>query len=253
MEYRPRILDNYPHQRHFLQLVNIPVFGTPFLYMKNHKAACTTVLATLMANLLQQKGETTDSIDMGSVHTPPNTLLLTGPRGLSMPRVMEALADKQVYRFTIVREPVARTVSSFADKIVKGEKQKTRLMRYLKRPADSDLTLSEFLDIMAQDPAARDLDRHWRSQRLEISYDFISYDFVGDMADLGGALSRIVRRVFNVAHPELQDTRASLGHKSRSAELIQGMTATDRRNIEAAFGPDFEMYEDVRQKLAEAA
>ena len=49
MEYRPRILDNYQHQRHFLQLVNIPVFGAPFLYMKNHKAACTTVLAPIPA------------------------------------------------------------------------------------------------------------------------------------------------------------------------------------------------------------
>ncbi|MGX9352153.1 sulfotransferase family 2 domain-containing protein [Shimia sp. W99] len=253
MDYRPRILDNYQHRRHFLQLVNIPVFGTPFLYMKNHKAACTTVLATLMANLLQKKGEGTESIDMGSVHTPPNTLLLTGPRGLSMPRVMEALADKQVYRFTIVREPVARTVSSFADKIVKGEKQKTKLMRYLKKPADSDMSLSQFLDVMAHDEGARDVDRHWRSQRLEVSYDFINYDFVGDMADLNGAMKRIVRRLFDVEHPEVQDTRTSLGHQSMSAELIAAMTATDRKNIETAFGPDFEMYEDVRRTLARAA
>ncbi len=253
MAYRPRILENYHHQRHFLQLVNIPVFGTSFLYMKNHKAACTTVLATLMANLLAQRGEGTGSIDMGSVHRPPDSLLLTGSRGLSMERVMEALADRQVYRFTVVREPVARTVSSFADKIVKGDKHKIKLMQYLKRPVDSDMTLSEFLDIMAQDVGARDVDRHWRSQRLEVSYDFINYDFVGDMADLDGALTRILRRIFDVERPKVQDTRTSLGHKSKSAELIDGMTATDRRNIEAAFGPDFEMYEEVRQKLAQAA
>ncbi|MEP2530291.1 sulfotransferase family 2 domain-containing protein [Shimia sp.] len=221
--------------------------------MKNHKAACTTVLATLMANLLEQKGEATEGLDMRLVHTPPNTLLLTGPRGLSIAQVMEALADRRVFRFTIVREPVARTVSSFADKIVKGDKQKTKLMRYLKRPADSDLSLSQFLDIMAQDQGARDVDRHWRSQRLEVSYDFINYDFVGDMADLHGALSQIVRRIFQVERPKVQDTRASMGHKSKSAELIEGMTALDRRNIEKAFGPDFEMYEDVRQKLAQVA
>ncbi|PSL19145.1 sulfotransferase family 2 domain-containing protein [Shimia abyssi] len=253
MDYRPRILDNYPNQRHFLQLVNIPVFGAPFLYMKNHKAACTTVLATLMANLLDQKGEGTGSIDMNTVHTPPNTLLLTGPRGLKMAQVLEALADRRVYRFTIIREPVARTVSSFADKIVKGDKQKTKLMRYLKRPVNSDMSLSQFLDIMAQDPGARDVDRHWRSQRLEVSYDFINYDFVGDMADLDGALNRIVRHIFKVDRPQVQDTRTSLGHKSKSAELIEGMTPSDRRNIETAFGPDFEMYHDVRQKLSQAA
>ena len=253
MHYRPRILDNYPHQRHFLQLVNMPVFGAPFLYMKNHKAACTTVLATLMANMLKQQGQGTESIDMGSVHTPPNSLLLTGPRGLSLERVMEALADRQVFRFTIVREPVARTVSSYADKIVKGGKQKTKLMSYLKRPTDSDLTVSEFLDILAQDEGARNVDRHWRSQRLEVSYDFINYDFIGDMADLEGALSFIVIKLFGEHLPQMEDTRSSLGHRSKSAELIDNLTGTDKRNIERAFAPDFEMYQDVRRILKEAA
>ncbi|WP_204112490.1 sulfotransferase family 2 domain-containing protein [Shimia biformata] len=252
MSFHPKILDNYLHQKHFLQLVNIPVSGKPFLYMKNHKAACTTVLATLMAHMLSEKGEDAASIDMSTVHTPPKSLLLTGPRGLSMPRVMEALADRQVFRFTILREPTARTVSSYADKIVKGDKQKAKLMRYLKRPVNSDMSLSEFLDVMAQDEGARDVDRHWRSQRKEVSYDFINYDFVGDMADLKGALAHVTRRVFD-AEPMLQDTRSSLGHKSSSAELIAEMTPTDRKNIETAFGPDFEMYEDVRKTLAQAA
>ena len=253
MVHHPRILDNYLHNKHFLQLVNVPVFGKPFLYMKNHKAACTTVLATLMANLIDLKGAGSETIDMTSVHTPPKSLLLTGPRGLTMDRVMEALADRQVFRFTIVREPVARTVSSFSDKIVKGDKQKGKLMRHLKRPIDDDISLSEFLDIMAQDEAARDIDRHWRSQRKEVSYDFINYDFVGDMADLDGAMRHVVKTIFDVDTPQLQDTRSSLGHKSASAEMIAAMTPTDRRNIETAFGEDFEMYEDVRQRLAQAA
>lgn len=253
MEHDYSILRNYPHRRHFLQLVNIPVFGAPFLYMKNHKAACTTVLATLMANLLAQKGEGADGIDMNLVHTPPNSLLLTGPRGLTMPRVMDALADRRFFRFTIVREPVARTVSSYADKILKGDKQKNKLMRYLKRPVESDLSLSQFLDVMAHDEGARDVDRHWRSQRLEVSYDFINYDFVGDMADLTGALGVIVRRIFDVEQPQLQDTRSSLGHKSASAELIETMTPADRRNIEKAFGADFDMYDDVKLRLSKAA
>lgn len=253
MDYQPRILDNYLHTKHFLQLVNVPVFGKPFLYMKNHKAACTTVLATLMDNLIKLRGDGAETIDMASVHTPPKSLLLTGPRGLNMPRVMEDLADRRVFKFTIVREPVARTVSAFSDKIIKGEKQKAKLMRHLKRPVDSDISLSEFLDIMANDEGARDVDRHWRSQRKEVSYEFIDYDFVGDMADLNGAMSHVVKTLFDVDTPELQDTRKSLGHRSASADMIAAMTATDRRNIEIAFGEDFEMYEDVRQRLALAA
>lgn len=253
MDHRPKLLDNYLHTKHFLQLVNIPVFGTPFLYMKNHKAACTTVLATLMAHLLAQQGQGVDAIDMSSVHTPPKSLLRTGPRGLSMAQVMEALADRHVYRFTIVRDPVARTVSSFADKIMRGEKQKAKLMRYLRRPTDQDVSLSQFLDILAQDEGARDIDRHWRSQRKELSYDFINYDFVGDMANLNGALRHVMRHIFQEETPAIQDTRSSLGHKSTSAELIEAMSVADHQNIQSAFGPDFDMYEDVRTRFAQAA
>lgn len=253
MANRSAILANYLHKRHFLQTVNIPVLGSPFLYMKNHKAACTTVLATLMAHLLELQGEGTESIDMDSVHTPPKSLLLTGPRGLRVWRVMQALDDPAVFRFTIVREPVARTVSSFADKIVKGDKQKTKLMRYLGRPVESDMSLSEFLDILAHDEGAQDVDRHWRPQRKEISYDYINYDYVGDMADLRGALGYVVKRIFDADTPKMQDTRQTLGHKSHSRELIEGMTAQDRANIEKAFGPDLEMYEEVRKSLAEVA
>ena len=252
MADREAILANYSHKRHFLQTVNIPALGEPFLYMKNHKAACTTVLATLMAHLLDLRGEGTESIDMDSVHTPPKTLLLTGPRGLNVRRVMRALDDPGMFRFTIVREPVARTVSSFADKIVKGDKQKTKLMRYLGRPVESDMSLSEFLDILAQDEGAQDVDRHWRPQRKEISYDFIDYDYIGDMADLRGALGHVVKRIFDVDAPKMQDTRRTLGHKSHSQELIEDMTAQDRANIEKAFGPDLEMYEEVRKALGQA-
>jgi len=250
------ILKNYLHQKHFLQLVNVPTTppaGGPFLYMKNHKAACTTVLATLLAHLLAEKGEGRAGIDMETIHTPPKNLLLTGARGLSVQRVMKDLSDPGVFRFTVVRDPVARTVSAFADKIVRQDKQKRKLMRHLGRPDDGDITLSEFLDIMARDPSARDIDRHWRNQCKEISFGLIDYDFIGDMADLNSALHILVRRCFAVDAPQIEDTRKSLGHASKSGDLIAALTRTDRKNIEVAFGDDLEMYACVQKNLADGA
>ncbi len=247
------ILGNYINKRHFLQNVNIPVSGTPFVYMKNHKAACTTVLATLLAHLLDMRGEGTERINMNSVHAPPRTLLLTGLRSLNVPQVKRALEDPAAFRFTVVRDPLSRTVSSFADKILKADIQKNFLMRYLRRPMDSDITLSEFLDILANDAGALNVDRHWRPQRKEICYDHIDYHFIGDTADLSGAIAHIVKRIFDSDEPIMQDTRKTLGHTSHSHELIEGLTAQDRRNIEKALEQDFEMYEEVRKSPAETA
>lgn len=244
---------NYLHRRHFLQTVNLPASppaGAAFLYMKNHKAACTSILATLMAHLMAERGET-EALSMENVHTPPKSLLLTGVRGLTPEQVMAALADPAVFKFTVVREPISRTVSAYADKIAGAQKQKRKLMQALGRDADDDLSLSQFLDLLAQEPRLRDLDRHWRNQCKEISYHEIAYDFIGDVADLQGALRIVVARCFAADTPLYQDTRSSLGHRSSSRELIEGLTAADRRNLDSAFADDLDMYDEVRRRLAE--
>lgn len=247
---------NYWHRRHFLQTVNLPAFEMPgknFLYMKTHKAACTTVLATLMTQIAHLKGDTAD-ISMETVHNPPNTLLLTGPRGLEPDDVTSAVQDKNVFKFTVIRDPLTRTVSAWADKIKSNHKQKARLMEHLGLPTEKNLTLKQFLEVLAKDEGARDLDRHWRPQRKEISYDQIDFDFIGTVETLEGDMAYISREIFgDAALPKLNDTRQSLGHKTSARELIDTLTARDMRHLERALGPDLEMYEAVQKHLGVAA
>ncbi|MEM5475543.1 sulfotransferase family 2 domain-containing protein [Pacificibacter sp. AS14] len=249
------LVANYPHRRHFLQTVNLPTVapnGQSFLYMKNHKCACTTVIATLMSLLAKQQG-IEEEISMDSVHAPPKSVLLTGPRGLSNESVMAAIADPKVFKFSIVRDPVTRTVSAYADKIASGDKQKAKLMKYLGRPADSNITLKQFIALLASDEGARNLDRHWRSQRQEISYDHIPFDYIGTVEDIKPAMGHIVSKIFgDEAVAQVVDTRTSMGHKTSSKAMIATLIDRDMRNLRKAFGPDFEMYEAVQSKLAAA-
>ena len=99
-----------------------------------------------------------------------------------------------------------------------------------------------------QNPAALDVDRHWRPQSKEISWGLISYDVVGTTDNLDPALEQIVLKCFNQKRPMVQDTRASLGHKTSASELVQSLTKKDRRNIDRAFGADLEMYETVKSQ-----
>lgn len=250
------LLVNYPHRKHFLQTVNLPAFqpsGRSFLYMKNHKAACTTVLATLMQNLACEKGIDED-ISMDSVHSPPKSLLLTGPRRLSDESVTGAMNDPDVFKFTIVRDPVSRTVSAYADKVLSGQKQKTKLMRHLGRPADATITLKQFIEVLAFDEGACDLDRHWRPQCQEISYDQIPFDYIGIVEDIKPAMAHVVGTIFGAdAVGDLVDTRDSMGHRTSSKDLAATLSARDMKHLEKAFGPDFEMYEAVKKNLAEVS
>lgn len=249
------LVANYPHRKHFLQTVNLPAVapsGQSFLYMKNHKCACTTVIATLMSLLAKQQG-IEEEISMASVHAPPKSVLLTGPRGLSDDSVIAAIDDPKVFKFSVVRDPVTRTVSAYADKIATGDKQKAKLMKYLGRPADSNITLKQFIALLASDEGARDVDRHWRSQRQEIAYDHIPFDYIGTVENIKPAMDHIVRTIFGAqAVGQVVDTRSSMGHKTSSKDMIATLTDRDMKNLHKAFGPDFEMYEAVQAKLAGA-
>ncbi|GGA15325.1 sulfotransferase family 2 domain-containing protein [Neptunicoccus cionae] len=250
MAFKDGILDNYLHERHFLQTVYMPAFqpaGRNFVYMKNHKAACTTVIATLMAHLLAEMGDSRD-ISMQNVHKPPMDVIHAGKRTLSLDRAVDALQSPDVFRFTAVREPISRTVSAWADKVAGQGAKKHKLMDKLGRAKDEDLSLSAFLDVLAHNPEALDVDRHWRPQSKEISWGLINYDVVGTTDDLEPALKEIVSSCFGKAQPMVQDTRNSLGHKTSSKELVAGLTRKDRRNIERAFGADLEMYEAVKSR-----
>jgi len=187
-------------------------------------------------------------IDNNCVHNPPKSLLKTGKKGLHVDQAISALQDSKRFRFTLVRDPIYRAASAFADKVAKPERPKNLLMKYLNRPIDDQITFSQFLDIIAHDRGALDLDRHWRPQRKEISYDQISFDYIGDVANIHDDLNFINNNIFDVPVP-IQDTRKSFGHKSNSTELVKAMNRVDLTNIETAFSMDFEMYEEVRKRF----
>ncbi len=245
------ILKNYHHQRHFLQIVHMPAFEPPvrtFLYMKNHKCACSTVIATLLHRLNAQAGGSMQ-IDMKSIHNPPKSLIKTGRKALDVPSAIEALEERTRFCFSVVRHPTARTLSAFFGYLLKTPGQKEKFLRHVGREPDGDLGLSDFLDIIAHDETARDLNRHWRPQRKEISFDFIDFDFIGRVDDLNTAVEHISYEIFG-NQTEMQDTRSSLGHSSSSKDAIQSLTRTDHMNLESAFSMDFEMFENVKTRFS---
>ena len=238
------LVANYRHRRHFLQTVNLPAVapnGQSFLYMKNHKCACTTIIATLINLLTKQQG-IDQNLSMDVVRASSKSVLLTGPRGLDVRRVMAAIEDPKVFKFSLVRDPVTRTVSAFSDKIAAGDKQKFKLMKYLGRPADSNITLKQFIALLALDEGARDVGIHWRPQRQEISYDQIPFDYIGTVEDMKSSMNHIVRSILGAeAKVQIAETRRPQGHKSSLKEMIATLTERDMKNLHKAFGPDFEM------------
>lgn len=253
------ILPNYQSRRHLLQNVHLPAKGyegPKFLYMKNHKAACTNILTLLLTQMHHAMSSNDPSghapeITMDGVHNLPPDYLRAGARSLDIPTVEDALFGDW-YRFTVIREPLSRTVSAWSDKLQGNTRHRRDLNAVLGRAADAEISLSAFLDIIAQDRRALLVDRHWRPQHMEISADQIRYDFIGRVEDMEGARTRIIERLFGPKGHKVEsiDTRDHLGHRSSSKAHRDALTAQDRRNVDTAFARDFEMYDRVARAEA---
>ncbi|MEM1302797.1 MAG: sulfotransferase family 2 domain-containing protein [Pseudomonadota bacterium] len=245
------ILPNYQSRRHLLQNVHLPArtYGGPkFLYMKNHKAACTNVLTLLITQIhAALSSEAVLDISMDAVHNLPTDYLRAGARGLDWPTVEDALFGPEWFRFTIIREPLNRTVSAWSDKLQGNTRQRRDLNKVLGRDPETEISLPAFLDIIAQDDTARMIDRHWRPQHLEISFDQVRYDLIGRVEDMAAARAQIIETLFGARGLKLRilDTREHLGHRSSSRADREALTAQDRRNVERAFARDFDMYARV--------
>lgn len=247
------ILKNYHHERHFLQIVHVSGKGTskrPFVYMKNHKAACTTVLATVLRHQMAFLDLPATPIGNDIIHKPPKALMRNGKRSLSVDGALAALESPEHFRFTFVREPVSRILSAFSDKVSGDTKQRAALFRHIGKAPGDALSLADFIDIVAQDSAARDLDRHWRSQCKEISYGLIDYDFLGTVDGIDPALREVMAELFGQGDLQVEDTRKTIGHKTRSASLRDGLRKKDLARLEQAYADDFEMYAAVAGQAA---
>ncbi|HAN70424.1 MAG TPA: hypothetical protein DCQ36_02385, partial [Actinobacteria bacterium] len=85
-------------------------------------------------------------------------------------------------RFTVVREPAARALSGFLEKVGQGLKQSEPIVEAVRAQtgqdiAPADISLAQFLDVIAQMPS-RQQDPHWRRQADHIGLGIVDYDAI---------------------------------------------------------------------------
>jgi len=151
-------------------VIAVPTLGC--VYVKNAKAGCSTMMLWL------HRAYTGDHAFM--------TKQIHREHGLPRPRetgwrTIVRMLDGDAFRFTFVRDPLARARSTWYAKFVL---QRTvwgpRLQPLLGLPVDPDtpLTFEQFVTALElQEPMA--MDEHWRPQHLNLMHPVVEYDYVG--------------------------------------------------------------------------
>lgn len=139
-----------------------------FLFVKNEKAGNNSARMTLQT--LEAGGQLPRRFRSQRRYSGP----LLQPSDLRIKR-LEDVNALGLFRFTVVRDPYARLLSCFLNKIEKfDQKQKLFKMRAGLAPSAA-ATFAEFVKAVAlQNPL--DMDPHWRVQYVNVFADIISFD-----------------------------------------------------------------------------
>ncbi|MEL7115485.1 MAG: sulfotransferase family 2 domain-containing protein [Pseudomonadota bacterium] len=251
VEVRTRLLANYAQPAHFLQNCYVPrkaPSGGSFVYIKMHKAASTTVLATLATHIHRERALDAPELNFRAMHKGPSEAFHIGRR-FGIDKMLAKFESQHVFCFTLIRDPYARVVSAWANKISHGGRTFRALRQAIGRKSRRHMPLREFLAVLAEDPRARDADRHWRPQWKEGAFDTLSYDFIGDAGRLHESMAIVTERTFGEPAPRIADTRESLGHATGSSRLLTTLTDQDRAHIETAYGDDIKLFARVAEAL----
>ena len=239
------VLASFVKPRHFLQNIYAVAdarMPRRLVYMRNHKAACTSVILSLMKHRAAMLGESVDDLNIREVHGRPAGMFLE-VKTLGGAASFDLVQSPDSFTFSFLRHPLERAASAFADKVAGSPRHRAKIMRTIGKSATDDITFPEFIQALTANPAALDLDRHWRPQHKELAADVINYDFLGALPNLDRDLPAILKFGFGADQNAVADARDAFGHKTRSKDLIGELSKKDKSAFEAAMAKDYALYE----------
>ncbi len=190
-----------------------------YVYVEVPKAGCGTMKATLGGMEAARLSQAAVARVQDNPHDRMKVTPFIKPYQLPADDLEDVFRGRKWTRFTVVREPAARLLSGYLEKIQQGLKQSEPIIAALTEQGrdpglGSDISFAEFADYVASQPS-RQQDPHWRRQADHLGLDFIDYDAVIHLEDLDNSWAKVAE-LTGVA--DLQDQfycRNSTGARSK--------------------------------------
>ena len=120
------------------------------------------------------------------------------------------------HAFTFVRNPYARVLSAYLNKIVR-HRDPLVWGRFAARHGlgEEPLAFADFLRLVERTPPD-EMDPHWRPQSDLLLPDLIPYDFIGSMESFEADLQQVMRSIFGAS----ADVATHAPHRTDAAEQL---------------------------------
>lgn len=212
-----------------------------FIFHHNAKAASTTTVRLLWKLLARRRGELPHSL------SGEDSKLLSGPEHWRA--ILPRLEDPTLYRFSFVRHPVARAVSTFNNFFVETQNAYTRRHKFTRRTSGLRLrdpsleNFDRFLDfseeVMAASPDLCDL--HIRSQRRNLLTDQLRYNYIGRMEAFEEGISEVLGHIGLARWLDPGDL-TKRENASRTSERLRTPSDAQLERIYTMYREDFDTF-----------
>lgn len=163
-----------------------------YVYVETPKVGCSTIKLTLQR--LELQDEDFHHEPLADAHKRQFSPLIGPAQVGDLPKF---LSRSDITRFCFVRNPYARLLSCYLDKIAGNASQKGQILRQLGYDPYSlqiDISFEQFVSAVEAQPISV-MDPHWRIQYYQTFHDTIAYDFVGRFEAFDADLRHIGRRI----------------------------------------------------------
>ena len=165
-------------------------------------------------------------------------------------RLLRDLVDGDLeFRFTFVRNPYARLLSAYNDKIVNSKSPPAETARKFNLTA-MPLDFSDFAHmVVEQDDEERNI--HWSSQIYRLAYEFFDYTFIGSVEHLDAGKAYLQAAIFGEAEGEVEPVSAPKHFTGSTEKVETAYTPELARSVRDAYARDFDIlgYDDDHRNI----
>ncbi|MSY17465.1 MAG: hypothetical protein F2675_06085, partial [Actinobacteria bacterium] len=177
-----------------------------YAYVEVPKAGCGTMKATLGGLEAARLGPKFIERVQAAPHDRTKMTPFVKPFQLPPEQLEEVFTSANFKRFAVVRDPAARLLSGYLEKIRQGLQQSVPIFEILSaqgRAPESaaDISFADFIDVIGAQ-TSRDQDPHWRRQADHLGLPEMKYDALIHLEQLGDSWHQI-GELINV--PEVQE------------------------------------------------
>ena len=216
----------------FNSAVNLSLKGR-YLYVENPKVASSTIKTKLHANEL---------IGLKNIRVGPHPDIAQSPfvkpYQLPIEDAAEYVFGGDFFKFTFVRNPFHRLLSSYLDKIVGQAPEKGQIDAIWTRihgGKKDNYTFAEFVEAIGSIPDVS-RDKHWRTQTRITMANHINYSFVGRFEQLAAHLSKIE----SMSRIDFSNLKEVSPHKTDAAARLKEFYTDDlAREVARIYDVDF--------------